>query len=443
MVGFQIEHLHLCTMSFSSCMQQPKGQKSIMSVAYLQNCCTESWIELSSRPSSSSLSSAAADDTNPAALGVQIDQHGRRRRRLLRRNTDPAMDLVERRRSPNGGSSQEESEESESESDRVMTSSNENVGPAVSEDSSPLIVPAATINEDEDDENATALGVPDHAPVFTPPPNAFSHPYHGRTINAQRFPPSLETRASYFPAQETFRPSYPSSNSFPSRANRNYRSPHNMISTINQADNDAALRASLTTLLSCAAAARGLPKQDDSRTSDQRRRNNVRPRLANEIQPSTLRLVPESAIPQNSTSATPESTRLEQETSHEDRPPLPPRATSPSKKPKRKTSPSAKDRANQGSKKKARAQSPPRSNVANGNELIQPTLLTWMVSAGAVIIFSAISFSAGYAIGRQVGRLENGDLLREEGVVCGREVGRGLKRLRWGGTGGGLSVIKT
>jgi len=63
---------------------------------------------------------------------------------------------------------------------------------------------------------------------------------------------------------------------------------------------------------------------------------------------------------------------------------------------------------------------------------MQPTLMTWAVSAGVVVLFSAISFSAGYAIGREVGMLEVGSQ-GIGGAGCGREVGRGLRRLRWGG----------
>lgn len=32
--------------------------------------------------------------------------------------------------------------------------------------------------------------------------------------------------------------------------------------------------------------------------------------------------------------------------------------------------------------------------------------MTWVISTGVVVIFSAISFSAGYVLGREVGRTE-------------------------------------
>lgn len=68
--------------------------------------------------------------------------------------------------------------------------------------------------------------------------------------------------------------------------------------------------------------------------------------------------------------------------------------------------------------------------------------MTWVVSAGVVVLFSAISFSAGYSagygIGKEVGRFEAGTVSGREGIGCGKEVGRGLRRLRWGGSSGGV-----
>lgn len=214
------------------------------------------------------------------------------------------------------GSSQDEYEESESESEKVMCSSNEEI-----------------------DDTSTAVGV--H--VFTPQPNAFSQPTD-----------------TYFPA-----------------VSHSERLPSNrMITqrTIRQPDHDAALRASLTTLLSCAAAVR--PKE--------RERERTLPTLPSN-QPTTLRLVPESQM---------------------------------SKPAKRRSRESSKERH----AKKIRA-------VKVNEEPISPTVMTWMISAGVVLVFSAISFSAGYAWGKEVGRLEEINCGN-----CGREVIRstgGLRKLRW------------
>ena len=416
---------------------------------------SESWIEVASQPSSSSLSSAAADDANPRALGVQFDQHGRRRRRLLR-TVSAQLGMPDHHIATQEGSSQEEYEESESGSDHIMTSSNENLEHATSDGTNPqaLAAPSAEASsneagEDDDDENATALGITTNAPVFTPPPNAFSHPSQGYT--AQRHARSLETRTSYFSAHRTPPHRRPGAHphhthSYPSRSSRAGHSPYNMISPTHQADHDAALRASLSTLLSCAAAARGLPKRDSQPSAVQQRASNTaNTGPSNRIEPSALRLVPASAIPLDPA--------LLEEDNNAHPPRLPPRphtsvrhqrsatslSTSSNEKGKRKAS-SSKDRTsnNSKSKKQRRTTSP-----ARGGLEVQPTLLTWFVGAGVMVLFSAISFSAGYAIGREVGRVEAGAAISEEGIVCGREVGKGLRRtLRWGSGSGGLSVIR-
>jgi len=98
------------------------------------------------------------------------------------------------------------------------------------------------------------------------------------------------------------------------------------------------------------------------------------------------------------------------------------------------------------SKKARRASSVGPTNM----EEISPTLFTWAVSAGIVVLVSAISFSAGYVYGKEVGRAEAcglvdlGSGIRDAGR-CGRgmilEQGEnGLKRLRW--TTGATSGIR-
>jgi hypothetical protein len=74
-------------------------------------------------------------------------------------------------------------------------------------------------------------------------------------------------------------------------------------------------------------------------------------------------------------------------------------------------------------------------------EDVSPTLLTWVVSAGVVVLVSAISFSAGYVVGKEAGKAEAstfaefGSGIRDAGR-CGRDYimeygSSGLKRLRW------------
>lgn len=75
--------------------------------------------------------------------------------------------------------------------------------------------------------------------------------------------------------------------------------------------------------------------------------------------------------------------------------------------------------------------------------------MTWVISAGVVVLFSAISFSAGYVLGREIGRLESGQGMYGAGISdpgtsgCGKEaVKGGLRRFRWigGGVGSGINA---
>src|SRR2546423_13344697 len=81
---------------------------------------TDSWIEVSSQPSSSSVSSAA-DEIITTGLRVQHDHLNRRRRP----RTSGLHQQYGYHQTSIEGSSQEEYEESESESDRVISSSTE------------------------------------------------------------------------------------------------------------------------------------------------------------------------------------------------------------------------------------------------------------------------------------------------------------------------------
>ncbi|KAK3105496.1 hypothetical protein LTR53_018320, partial [Teratosphaeriaceae sp. CCFEE 6253] len=166
----------------------------------------DSWVEISSQPSSSSLSSIN-DEIVTTGLRVQHDPRVRRRR-ALRPSAPTRLNIAHRATSAGATSSQEEYEESESESDRVMTSSGEgglvlpmgailhaNLSPAVqstaSEDSAPLA-------SEDDDENRTAINYPiNNEACFTPQPNAFSHPpsSSGQTRHA-----SAPMPGSYFPS---------------------------------------------------------------------------------------------------------------------------------------------------------------------------------------------------------------------------------------------------
>lgn len=372
-----------------------------MEIIYSFDHYTESWIEVSSRPSSSSLSSAATDDIITTGLRVQ-HPHARRRHRLGRNEVQAHGALT--RAASAAGSSQEEYEESESESDRILNSSNEGIEPRSSQENSPpepISSASDTVPSDvgeDDDEDSTALGVNNKEPCFTPQPNAFSHPPQP---NATRRSLPSETRGSYFPnARETA--SRPAARSVPDERPRSH-TPYNIISPSHQADHDAALRASLSTLLSCAAAARGLPKREQ--VVQNTRRQSSRP------EPLSIRMVPESAIMGHDATGYEVAARRNSSTSS---------VQASYGKGKRKAS-TSKDRREARSKRHA----------STTEMTVAPTLMTWVVSAGVVVLFSAISFSAGYTIGREVGRMEVG-MSPRQGGMGNKEMGRGLRRLRWG-----------
>ena len=262
----------------------------------------------------------------------------------------------------------------------------------------------ASSDEENEDGNSTALGITNTEPVFTPQPNAFSHP-----PSSTNHPSQAAVPGSYFPAPRTSAPRSASQrHSYPTQRSRQH-APYNIISPSYQADHDAALRASLSTLLSCAAAARGLPKREGTTAGAG---------TSSRIEPNTLRMVPESvAMGEETTQRNRPINRRPSASSSGRSIPV----TSPQDKGKRKAS-NSKDRR---SVKKSR-------KSGTLDEMVSPTIMTWVVSAGVVVLFSAISFSAGYAMGKEVSRTEANLVSQTNGAVCGKEVGRGLRRLRWG-----------
>lgn len=389
----------------------------------------ESWVEVSSHPSSSSVSSIG-DEIVTTGLEVGSSYHARRRRRLhpqyYARSDAQQPTSVSGPTSQGGAtSSQEEYEESESEEDHVLTSSTENIAsPQAARSTLRQVAQAQPVesdsSDDDEDDRATALGRRPSEP-FQPQPNAFSHP-----------PSHLTHRhsASSTIPQHHHRPSL--SQRSQTRVDR--RTP-NFMSTNYQADNDAALRASLTTLLSCAAAA-------GKRSKDGEKEMGERSTTAAGNQPVELRFVPESEL--MAPSPPPAQT---QGTSQ---PPRPSPQTTTTREPavekvKRAATPTTGAKSPRATKKK-------RTNAAAGEDaLISPTLLTWVVSAGVVVLVSVVGFGAGYVIGREVGRQEGLSGLGAagnasavaEGSSCGRDVirsgGGTLRRFRWG-TAMGRSV---
>jgi hypothetical protein len=372
----------------------------------------DSWVEIASQPSSSSLSSVGEEVQNAGPRQHQ-DSRGRRRR-TLRPNAPVLNSPALRRSMSTDTSSQEEYDESESESDRVMNSSEEGPIPNFT----PASAGATFHSSDDDDENRTAINHPlNNDQCFTPQPNAFSHPPSGQ-MRAMSQP----SPGSYFPTQRRESQSSVRTSLPPRRdGGRTGHMPQNILSPSYDAaaQNDEALRTSLSTLLSCAAAARGLSKPESKRAATATTQQ--RPR-SNRVEPMSLRLIPESALPENSPTQFQEPTfkptirRVSTSTS----------ASSEQKENKRKAV------SGRSSSRERRALKKARRTTSNEDLHVSPTLLTWVVSAGVVVVLSALSFSAGYSMGKEAGRIEAGGLMSDEQIrSCAREAGRsslGLKR---------------
>ncbi|OAA69602.1 hypothetical protein ISF_02872 [Cordyceps fumosorosea ARSEF 2679] len=375
----------------------------------------ESWVELSSQPSSSSLSSV---DNEIVTTGLQVGSPFQRRRRLhpTARSLSHQQPTVLRVASASSHEEEEEEDESDSDEDRVMTSSAENIHSSEKDASDG----SDDESDDDDGDNATTLGRASDAPVFRPHPNAFSHPPAGP---AQR---RYSTSSAEHPhPHSSFRRS-----SYPHRQPRGHRGTPNFMSPSVREDNDAALRASLTTLLSCAAAARGLPKNKEETDAQRTVRTGVTPNN----QPMELRFIPESALTgedkQNEAEAGPSTARRQHPSSG-------------TVSPKSKRSESA-GRGPRPAKKKRTGASTTGADAEYA--LISPTLLSWVVSAGVVVLVSVVGFGAGYVIGREVGREEARGVLAasvssggvNDTTAAGGDVIRssvGLRKLRWSAVG--------
>ncbi|EFX04678.1 hypothetical protein CMQ_1606 [Grosmannia clavigera kw1407] len=477
---------------------------------------TESWVEIDSQPSSSSVSSIA-DEIVVTGLRVGHSANGRsgsnlavmpqRRRRLLQQveaeavavaaNRPPASASISvsvhlapspKRASTavvaasrgSAESSQEEYDESESEEERLMTSSTEHVHvrhPPTPPQPFALLQQQAQTRmqqraaasdgddeDDKDDDDGTALGTPAAgAPTFRPQPNAFSHPpHHLQQHRSVPSPPHQQAAASYT------RPSSLSQRGGSRGSRGPSGAPRFGTSTYppNHEDNDAALRASLTTLLSCAAAARGLPKKEAGAYGEA---SGISSGLRSSSQPMDLRLVPESElmddVPTGSRSHVAfQSPRLPSRLSPHGGAAQPHRSgngngngsggasrsgprsnmrTVPSSRGSAVSAVSSSSRSKRATKKKRTSSSAYGEGTAT--TFLTPTMLTWVVSAGVVVLVSVVGFGAGYVLGREVGKQEavsaggafGNSAASNATSSCGNEImrsstGSTLRRFRWG-----------
>lgn len=413
---------------------------TVLGIMYSFRHYLDSWIEVSSQPSSSSMSS---NNDDIITTGLRVQQ---REPNYYRYRSHRAVISTQAGHSPReSGSSQDEYEESESEEDRVLSSSNEEMNKQPS--ANPLLsqnrpAPGAVSSSDEDD-NSTALGTQINTSRFVPQPNVFSHPPISRNPSWTRATEQRRSEPSEI-SNSSHRTVVPRNTQASVRPNRSVRrpehqqhSPYSMISPSHHADHDAALRASLSTLLSCAAAARGLPKSEPQQS----------PASPSREQPSSFRLVPESIA-------------VGEGDSEDEGPPAANANVSarpPSRKHPNSSGPSYSAQGTPASKKR-RSSSPKdrtsghpsgfRKSRRTDSLTPSPTVMTWVLSAGVVVLFSAISFSAGYMLGKEVGRMEassgmgpcdgglTGGAASEQQAVKGS-----LKKLRWGSSNAGAGIL--
>lgn len=516
----------------------------------------DSWVEIASEPSSSSLSSAANDGLEPSGPRlhrhppVYADARGSAIR-PRRRSHRAAVRSPHRRihdRSAAGlfaleadGSSQEDGYEGENESDRVMASSSEmpafasarngtdafggarlagqEYSSTLSGKSSRSTTEAesgqADGESDADYDNADLLDadiIPDPVAGFTPAPHAFSQPsllMVGRGSEGHTAP-SLQR--AHVPSMAPH--SQPYQGSSKTLYHRHQHSPYNIITPAHQVDHDAALRASLSTLLTCAAAARnfarppsggdGVPVNIYPSKETQRK---ARQPSSHTVVTHSLRIVPESALFGEEASlpavTSAESSNTEKSARSRNATATKSTLTASKTLSKRKravgqdgvTTSAAPEgpsnymrtakssRSSSGnadlSTKNARpsGNAQLRSTASMSSSMLEdaahtdlmaasaalnitPTLLTWVLSAGVLVLVSAITFSAGFVVGRESAQTDFYDIPRgsgynARGVASAYDAATdaatstcrpqpwskafGLRRLRWMGSGTGLS----
>ncbi|ROV97307.1 hypothetical protein VSDG_04682 [Cytospora chrysosperma] len=404
----------------------------------------DTWVEIASQPSSSSLSSIG-DEIVTTGLRVGNQSYPPRRRRSQRQHNQqrseqqhmPPSYVVSHAAAQAGTSSQEEYDETESEEDHIITSSTENIDPRPASGtiglprSQTALGLGTDLSDSEDDDDGTALGRPTG---FRPQPNAFSHP---PAHLSQR---SHSTHSAIPPHHPGVRPS--------TYTHRSHNRPRtDLTSPAYQADNDAALRASLTTLLSCAAAAKNLPGRRSAAVGPSSGEPVLGAGVGPSSQPMELRLVPESEIgaggsPAPGPAAAKSSPRARQSTT---------RTTSNSSAQSVPASTSSEDKGKRtaytSQPKSQRATKKKRTSAAgvddNAVTWISPATLTWVLGTGVVLLVSVVGFGAGFVVGREVGRqdimgsMSGGSPAGVNASSCGGEVIRStstgtLRRWRWG-----------
>ena len=410
---------------------------------FVNICPTDSWIEVSSQPSDDTYSS---DEI--LTLSSPRGQHPRRKRKIRRNEILPGNEGVSKVYDNTADDLSEvevvdgSSGPGSSIGELPMQEDFESSSSAAGEEDDGSEEEGKT--EDEED-TGTMLGVGYRNGERT----------RGVGMGSSRIPPRYSTH-SVNEFQRTLQPN--PSHSFlrhrhtPSNSGAG-SGRHLQPFGATKADHDEALMASLSTLLSCAAAARGLPRVSEQGASSPGGPSRVPTMSSSRVQLDTLQLVPDqvmaekekdsrgiaatsapATIPPVASERKSTSTVSSNSGDHASR--IRTRSSSNSRSnSKKRTESSSKKRSSSSSGKSRPRSSSPRgtSRLTSTLSSTDASLLTLAISAGAVIILSAISFSAGYVLGREVGKTEADaaiSVVERTGAVV-REAhrgGRGLVR---------------
>jgi len=352
----------------------------------------DSWVEVSSQPSDSYTSSSSSTENIVITEGLRVQNQARRRAaRKARREaaTLAGQKNVARQdkmdKSPTHHQSSSEDLD-EHEGDDISDTNLDSMGSSIAD------LPSLSEGFDDEDESSTGGESSEDE----------TESNKGKQTNFQ----NDDNNNRAVPGHSRMTTAFASSSSRPAQPARL----HSFSRAPPQPDHDAALRASLSTLLSCAAATRALPKP---RSEHAGRSNLAPPRGAPHIQTLTLMTDEQREAMMDfmaSTPATRHVDKQEQDANSSAQKTI----SSPAVLKSRRTSVTEEILESQPEQRKSAQHRKHKSstNSSKGFSSVIPltpsnvTYVTLAVSAAAVLLVSAISFSAGYHIGKEVGRGE-------------------------------------
>lgn len=367
----------------------------------------DSWIEVSSQPSDDTYSSASGNEQ--VARGASRLSH--RKKRLRRTEIFPGNSAPSKAYDHHADDlSEVEMISSRSASSMSELSQHEEMGSSSSAAGEEY--DSSESEEADEEDTGTMLGIGQRAATSRRPAYG-SYPGH----SVHEFQRNLQN---------------------PSQSFLRHRNPHSGTSSFRsqpatKADHDEALMASLSTLLSCAAAARGLPKvasqHSGSSASPGMGPSRVAPMSSSRVQLDTLQLVPDQVMSEKDENrklpGTPEAERSRSRRTSITKTPPNEMVRAGAVNNKKRSSP----KMSAAVTPRQRSASPrSRSCLTSALSSADASLLTIAFSAGAVILLSAISFSAGYAMGKEVGKTEAEAALGLMGRNAVKEVQRGGTR---------------